>query len=988
MILDTIGGLSARGRRRRQGAIASGNPIVEDLFSVNLHKGNASQQTIVNNIGLTPYGDDWTFSSTPATNNYGYYTKYVVPPGVTSLSMVGIGGGGGALQDDGASSSYAGHGGDLRYTNNIPVSEGDIFDVEFVRGNTYNGWCVRVKDPSGNIVLAAAGGNCSYLGTSPYISNVGDGGGDGGLGQSGGYYGTAGGGAGGYSGGGGNAGVGGGGNGSGGGGGGGDGPVQTIQGTTPSPTYGGSGGNTALNGQGTNGAGGTDPGGSGGTGSSDNGGNAYGGGAGINATQGTGGSVQDKEGRDAGVRIIGNIGTQVRTFPSTNVGADTSTIGLGSDNDGLVWIKDRDDGSAPTYTGKSHFLYDTIRGNRQSLSTDTNTAETTKSNGLLNFKPYGFEISTEHNVSNKNYVSWTFKKQPKFFDIVEYTGDGTTTKTVPHNLGTQPGMVIWKCTSDTDTNWTVWHRNIGLAGGGAGSYAQAYQRLSGQFTSNGLGDYGNSLIPTATELRVPIHQNSNNPQDSVNVNGRQYVAYVFAHNENDGEFGVNKDQDIIKCGNYYGAGTGTSIFPIVKADLGFEPQFVMIKCLDDNTAWILMDSTRGLPANRTGGDEPYTYTLRANRNEIEDQDGSAFIAPEADGFSVFSQNNEVGGGNKRYIYMAIRRPMATPTSAEEVFDVTYKGEYGSAVPTWDTKFVTDFGVARAVNINDQWNTSHRLLQGGYLKLNSADEMLVNSADTEFRFDFENGWGSTASGGTDTNRISWNWKRAPGFFDTVMYNGNGNASKFIEHGLSVVPEMMWIKKTRNGDGFQTPSLDQVDGDWIVYHQDITRRRYVRLNHNSPKSAIDDTFFPTDPTSTRFYVGSNNQVNGNTSPFMALLFATLPGISKVGSYIGNGGNVATNGTSQTIDCGFTTGARFVLIKDVDSSGLGGSGERWYWLDTNRGIVSGNDPFLSTDGSDAQIQDQDIVDPDPSGFIVNQESNRNLNVTGTQYIFYAIA
>ena len=38
--------------------------------------------------------------------------------------------------------------------------------------------------------------------------------------------------------------------------------------------------------------------------------------------------------------------------------------------------------------------------------------------------------------------------------------------------------------------------------------------------------------------------------------------------------------------------------------------------------------------------------------------------------------------------------------------------------------------------------------------------------------------------------SWNWRRAPGFFDTVMYTGNGS-NRTISHNLGVTPEMMWI-----------------------------------------------------------------------------------------------------------------------------------------------------------------------------------------------------
>jgi hypothetical protein len=102
----------------------------------------------------------------------------------------------------------------------------------------------------------------------------------------------------------------------------------------------------------------------------------------------------------------------------------------------------------------------------------------------------------------------------------------------------------------------------------------------------------------------------------------------------------------------------------------------------------------------------------------------------------------------------------------------------------------------------------------------------------------------------------------------------------------------------------------------------------------------------------------------------LFATLAGISKVFSYTGNG-------SSQTINCGFATGARFVLIKRTDATG------DWYIWDTVRGLVAGDDPHLSLNTTSAEVTTDDSIDPDSSGFIVNQLSATNINVTSATYI-----
>ena len=91
---------------------------------------------------------------------------------------------------------------------------------------------------------------------------------------------------------------------------------------------------------------------------------------------------------------------------------------------------------------------------------------------------------------------------------------------------------------------------------------------------------------------------------------------------------------------------------------------------------------------------------------------------------------------------------------------------------------------------------------------------------------------------------------------------------------------------------------------------------------------------------------------------------------------------NGSTQTIDCGFSTGARFVLIKRTDSIG------DWYVWDSARGIAPANDPHLSLNTAAAEVTTDDSIDPASVGFSVNQVAATNINVTGGSYIFLAIA
>jgi hypothetical protein len=108
----------------------------------------------------------------------------------------------------------------------------------------------------------------------------------------------------------------------------------------------------------------------------------------------------------------------------------------------------------------------------------------------------------------------------------------------------------------------------------------------------------------------------------------------------------------------------------------------------------------------------------------------------------------------------------------------------------------------------------------------------------------------------------------------------------------------------------------------------------------------------------------------------LFASLNGISKIGTYSGTGSNV-------NVDCGFTAGARFVLIKRTDSTGTD-----WYIWDTTRGIVSGNDPYLFLNSNAAQVTNTDYIDPLNAGFTVTSSAPAALNASGGTYLFLAIA
>ncbi len=205
---------------------------------------------------------------------------------------------------------------------------------------------------------------------------------------------------------------------------------------------------------------------------------------------------------------------------------------------------------------------------------------------------------------------------------------------------------------------------------------------------------------------------------------------------------------------------------------------------------------------------------------------------------------------------------------------------------------------------------------------------------------------------------------------VTYTGTGVA-RTVSHNLTVTPEMIIVKERTS------PTEGGAAGYWFVYHSGLSSPASgaVFLNTTDSRNGTS-AWNSTSPTSTVFSVGTN-YVNFDTSKtYVAHLFATRAGVSKVGSYTGDG----TSG--KVIACGFSSSARFVMIKRIDSTG------DWYIWDATRGTPAGNDPHFSLNGTTAEVTTNDSIDSDSSGFIVNQVAATNINVSSATYIFLAIA
>jgi hypothetical protein len=633
------------------------------------------------------------------------------------------------------------------------------------------------------------------------------------------------------------------------------------------------------------------------------------------------------------VKFVENI---FSTHVWNGTGSDQS-IANGIDlqnNDGLVWIKNRNNDNA-------HILFDSKRGSNpfeKRLNSNNTDGEHFDSGGhyiVPNSDGNGFTTKGNdaaiNSDSSYSYVSWTWRAAPKFFDVVTYTGTGSSSQQVSHNLGQNPGMVICKRTDNTG-DWGVWHRGTGsvdytgLKLNGTNASGQVNPGLEGEFTSTYF---------------KPIYVYDPSNTATMNINGATYVAYLFGHD--------TSSDGMIQCGSYTGDGGSSN-----SVNLGFEPQWIMIKASTNTSStdnWVILDNIRGIVSN---GDDERLYANTAGQGVNA---GGITLTPN--GFYLES-NNEYNSSGATYIYMAIRRgPMQTPTSRSSVFAINNRNSTGSSIDI-TSNFPVDFFFTKTRANNPSYGFQQlSRLQGNAVRLGFYGTFAEQS-DPNFEFDHNNKVvaGSDSSIGINRsgdNNIDYMFRRAPNFFDIVTYVGTGSA-KTENHNLNVAPEMMWVKNRSDSE------------DWAVYYGDATD--YLKLNTDAA-TADDNTYWnDTAPTSTVFTIGSDDDVNKNNSNYIAYLFATLAGISKVGTFS------HTNGSSTDVDCGFSSGSSFVIAKRTDSTG------DWYVWDSTRGIVSGNDPYVLLNSSAAEVTNQDYIDPLNSGFQIAS------GFTTGSYMFYAIA
>lgn len=334
-------------------------------------------------------------------------------------------------------------------------------------------------------------------------------------------------------------------------------------------------------------------------------------------------------------------------------------------------------------------LVDTARGvSAGYLATHNTNAQLGSTYGVTTFNSNGYVLNSDvgANTLNNTYASWTFRKAPKFFDVVTYTGNGTN-RTIAHNLGVTPGMVVVKRTDRAGDSWRVYHRSLPNT-----------SMVSLNLTT--AEDTGGSTAWNSTTATDSVF--SLGTFDQVNGVGGTFVAYLFAHD--------SSADGIIQCGSTAGA----------KVTLGWEPQWIIHKSSNFVEDWNIIDTQRGMPfgavAQKLVSNTSAAETTTSNSPKLY-----------ADGF-------ELGAIAGTHIYCAIRRPNKPPTSGTEVFKpVLFTGTETMSLKT--TNFPADLVFGRSF-YGSYANQFVDRLRGGTMSLTTSSTNIETSA-SYLKFDTNN-----------------------------------------------------------------------------------------------------------------------------------------------------------------------------------------------------------------------------------------------------------
>ena len=267
----------------------------------------------------------------------------------------------------------------------------------------------------------------------------------------------------------------------------------------------------------------------------------------------------------------------------------------------FVWAKNRD-------TDDSHQLFDSVRGPLNRWYAEAVAIENDDAGTLTSFNRDGFSIGThaDVNTTDEAYVAWGFKagegdttsgdttgagtaktftrsvNTAGGFSIIKYVGNGSDGHKIPHGLASAPDFVICKNRDGDEDHAPVFHSSTGSDG----STQRGILGMDIAFSDDG-GQYWSDSFPDDDDVYLGDTEHNNQ-------NNKNLIMYCWHSVTGVSKFG---SFDWSASGNHTVSG------------LSFQPRFVMIKCIEAASSWLIWDEFRGFGTT--------AYYLKADTSTAE-----------------------------------------------------------------------------------------------------------------------------------------------------------------------------------------------------------------------------------------------------------------------------------------------------------------------------------------------------------------------------------
>ena len=195
---------------------------------------------------------------------------------------------------------------------------------------------------------------------------------------------------------------------------------------------------------------------------------------------------------------------------------------------------------------------------------------------------------------------------------------------------------------------------------------------------------------------------------------------------------------------------------------------------------------------------------------------------------------------------------------------------------------------------------------------------------------------------------------------VSWTGNATAGATVGHGLSSAPDMIIIRNRPQAV------------DWTVYHDSLATDWHIKLHSANAAANSSTRFNSTDPSSTVFTLGQQDDANGSSKAMIAYCWHSVSGYSKFASYTGTG-------STHAVTLGFAPA--FLMIKCSDVA------HPWVMLDNTRQAGTALKYEIYADTTAAEGTDASGVLFTSTGFQLTTD-NSYVNQNTKTFIYMAFA